>query len=108
MQRYRVRDKLGGPTGGGHVLYLLGERINVMKSTKQVSCIVAVAGMSVFLVGGCASPVDQAAKEAFLGAIGNTTITVFPAFVRYSDESAYEADAANRTGEFLPMTVWRK
>ncbi len=72
-----------------------------MKSQKQVSCIVTFVGMAVVLVAGCASPVDPAAKEAFLGSLGNTSITVFPAFVRNGQESSYDANGAARIGEFL-------
>ena len=50
---------------------------------------------------GCAtSPVDPAAKAAFLAEMGDTTITVFPAFVR-SGEGSYENNAASGIGDFL-------
>lgn len=71
-----------------------------MKSRDQVGCILAVVGMGVVLLAGCAGPVDQAAKDAFLGSLGNTSITVFPAFVR-DGEPPYDENAAVSIGEFL-------
>ncbi|MGB2988316.1 MAG: hypothetical protein WBE26_20795 [Phycisphaerae bacterium] len=72
-----------------------------MKSRKQVSRIIAFVGMAVVLVAGCAGPVDPAAEDAFLGSLGNTSITVFPAFVRDGQEASYDANGAERIGEFL-------
>lgn len=71
-----------------------------MKSRDPVGCILAVVGMGVVLLAGCAGPVDQAAKDAFLGSLGNTSVTVFPAFVRHG-EPPYDESAAVSIGEFL-------
>lgn len=55
--------------------------------------------LAVGVCGGCtASVVDPLAEEAFLASLGNTTITVFPAFVRAGEEAQYDADAATEIG----------
>jgi hypothetical protein len=51
------------------------------------------------LGSGCtASVIDSLAEEAFLAGLGNTTLTVFPAFVRAGEEAQYDADAAPEIG----------
>ncbi len=56
--------------------------------------------MGLLCLTGC-GPVDSAAKEVFLSRVGNTSITVFPAFVRKGQERSYNAKAAVTIGEFL-------
>jgi hypothetical protein len=50
---------------------------------------------------GCAGPVDPAAKDAFFSSLGDTTMTVFPAFVRDGHEGLYDEAAAVRIGELF-------
>ncbi len=65
---------------------------------KRISVLGIMLG---FLVGGCGGPItDPIAQEAFLASLGNTSITVFPAFVR-EDDSAYDESAALSIGAFL-------
>jgi hypothetical protein len=52
-------------------------------------------------MGGCGGVVDKQAETHLYEAIGNTSITVFPAFVRDGDGRRYDADAANAIGAFL-------
>ena len=61
---------------------------------------VGVALITVMVVG-CAGPVDPAAKEAFFSSLGDTTMTVFPAFVRDGQESLYDESGAVRIGELF-------
>jgi len=53
------------------------------------------------IVIGCNAPVDQVAQEAFLGALGDTSVTVFPAYVRDGQENRYEDGAAAPIGQFF-------
>jgi len=50
---------------------------------------------------GCAGPEDGAANEAFEAAIGATTITVYPAFVRRNETNSHDTGAAERISAFL-------
>jgi hypothetical protein len=60
----------------------------------------ALPGIAVMFVG-CAGPVDRTANASFKQAIGATTMTVFPAYVRRGDEVAYDSSAAEQIGAFL-------
>ena len=71
-----------------------------MRLHNKVGCIVAMGGIATVFVSGCGSIVNPQAKEALFQTLGNTSFTVFPAFVR-SDGASYDADAAERIGEFL-------
>ena len=70
---------------------------------RQLSGIVVVPGITLVLVTalGCQFPVDRVAKEAFWGNLGETSITVFPAFVRCGDEASWDQAAAHRVGAFF-------
>lgn len=62
-------------------------------------------GLSVFPVlvtaSGCQFPLDPVAKEAFWGGLGNTSVTVFPAFMRHGKEGSWDPSAAKKVGAFL-------
>ena len=59
-----------------------------------------LAGIAVMQVG-CVGPVDRTANAAFMEAVGATTMTVFPAYVRRGREGSYDSDAAEQIGAFL-------
>jgi hypothetical protein len=72
-----------------------------MKSGNKLSWIVTICTTVAFVMGGCASiNIDPEAQEAFFQSLGDTSFTVFPAFVRGEDTS-YDESAAEQTGEFL-------
>jgi len=55
-------------------------------------------------ITGCGSmvdPVDPAARQALMQSLGNTSFTVFSAFVRDADERYYDAESADLIGAFL-------
>ena len=60
----------------------------------------ALAIVGSLLVSGC-NATDPAAEEAFLSALGNTSVTVFPAFVRDGVDPLYDPSAATAIGAFL-------
>ncbi len=72
-------------------------KLNVAKAA--VRC-VPMALVAVSLVG-CAGPVDPTAKAAFLKAVGATSITVFPAYVRQGGATSHDTAAAKRVAAFL-------
>ena len=51
--------------------------------------------------GGCGGIVDEQAEQKFRRDLGNTSITVFPVFVRDGEQHRYDADAATAIGESL-------
>lgn len=66
-----------------------------------------IGGMSTIGLGlvlapvcGCAGPTDAEARHTFLRSLGDTSITVFPAFVRDGDPP-YDEKAAMSIGEVL-------
>ncbi|MGD2107888.1 MAG: hypothetical protein PVI86_00720 [Phycisphaerae bacterium] len=67
------------------------------KSTRPL----ATATLVALLTSGCAGPVNQEANKIFMNSLGNTSVTVFPAFVRQSQTGEYDADAADKIGAFL-------
>lgn len=67
-------------------------------SRNRAGLIKALAGLSFLVFAGCNYPVDRAANKAFFGSLGNTSVTVFPAFIRDGDEGLYDADAATGIG----------
>lgn len=71
-----------------------------MKARNKVSWMAATAVMAAVLVGGCSGIVDQQAKEALMQSLGDTSVTVFPTFVR-STGGAYDADSVRQIGEYL-------
>ena len=75
--------------------------------TRQLSGIVVVLGITSVLVtaSGCQFPVDREAKEAFWGGLGETSIMVFPAFVRTGKEDSYNQAAAEKIGAFFTDKV---
>jgi len=69
-------------------------------NTHRTIMTVGVAFVAATVIG-CAGPVDAIAHEAFLGALGSISITVFPAYVRDGQENRYEDAAAPRIGQFF-------
>jgi hypothetical protein len=70
---------------------------------RQLGRQIVVLGITPVLAtaSGCQFPVDRTAKEAFRGGLGETSITVFPAFVRTSKGYSYDQAAAEKIGAFL-------
>lgn len=62
---------------------------------------VALCATIGLVAGGCGGIIDEQAEAAFEKAVGNTTITVFPVFVRDGEEHTYNRDAARALGAFL-------
>ncbi len=50
---------------------------------------------------GCRGIVDEEANATFLKTLGQTSITVYPAFVRQGRENSYEQGAAEAVGVFF-------
>lgn len=73
-----------------------------MRLHNKVSWIVVMGGVIAVFANGCGSIIDPQAKEALFQTLGNTSFTVFPAFVR-SEDASYDADAAEQIGEFLAV-----
>jgi hypothetical protein len=71
-----------------------------MLTAGKLTDITIVGGIVAVLAGGCGSVVDPAAKEALFQALGNTTVTVYPTFVRAEDGS-YDGESASQIGEML-------
>ena len=68
-----------------------------LNNTVALTCVV----LALALAGGCAiSAADPEAKKAFMRSLGNTSITVFPAFVR-NGEPPYDENAAMSISELL-------
>jgi hypothetical protein len=63
--------------------------------------ILALGGTLGLLTGGCGGIVEEDAEKTFMQSLGNTTITVYPAFVRQGKSAEYDANAARGIGEFL-------
>ena len=82
-----------------------------MKRNSSIQCIAAALGVAVAAVlGGCnvvdkvstsiAYPKLQKTRGAFLASLGNTSITVFPAYVR-GKEGSYDDKAASKLADFF-------
>ncbi len=71
-----------------------------MRLFNNMSRIVVICGTGALLASGCAGPIDPEAREVFLHSLGNTSIAVYPAFVR-DREPPYDENAAVRIGAFL-------
>jgi len=53
------------------------------------------------VLSGCASVIDEEAQRQFKADLGDTTITVFPAFIRDGESGSYNGDAAQAIADFL-------
>ena len=62
---------------------------------------VAAAAFALITMTGCGGIIDPAAKQVLVQSLGNTSFTVFPAFVRDADERYYDAESAGLIGAFL-------
>ena len=73
-----------------------------MSTHSTTFCLGALCGALALAVGGCRGGIiDDKAEARLRAAIGNTTITVFPAFVRDGEQNRYEATAAKTIADFL-------
>jgi len=52
-------------------------------------------------VGGCGGIIDEEAEALLYERLGQTSITVFPTFVREGQQQRYDPNAARAIGEFL-------
>lgn len=73
---------------------------------KRVSRHLKVMGLTVMLIpvlvpGGCLGVVDPAAEKTLLACLGETSVTVYPAFVRDGQEHRYDAVSAARIAGLL-------
>jgi hypothetical protein len=69
------------------------------RRTCAIVALAATAGIPL-LASGC-SAIDKQAAVALQRAIGHTSVTVFPAFVRDGGRKRYDPPSAMRIGEFL-------
>jgi hypothetical protein len=60
-----------------------------------------VLSVAVLAVQGCHGVVDPAAERAFRAGVGESTITVYPTFVRDGQDHRYDAAAAQRIANML-------
>ena len=72
-----------------------------MKTQAIVLALVAVGTAVVFGTSGCGGIINEDAKAKLFEDIGNTSMTVFPVFVRDGEQKRYDPGAANTIGEFL-------
>jgi hypothetical protein len=68
---------------------------------KQVFATMAVVVSVPLLMGGCHGIVDPGAHDLWKQNLGDTSITIFPTFVRTASEPQYSAVEAARIGEFF-------
>jgi hypothetical protein len=61
----------------------------------------ALGSTLVLLIGGCGGIIDEQAERTLMDTLGDTSIAVFPAFVRDGQQARYNADAARQIGQFL-------
>ncbi len=64
-----------------------------------ISLMLCALTLSVF--GGCRGIVDREAGATLMNSLGQTSVTVFPAFVRTGKQNSYEPAAAASIAEFL-------
>lgn len=70
-------------------------------------CLSKLAGLAVLATAGCAGPnVDRAGQERFLGELGHTTVTVFPAHVNRAGAEEFDARAAERIAALANERGW--
>ncbi len=67
-----------------------------LKAVGCVTCVGALCGSA-----GCRGIIDDEASETFAKALGHTSVTIYPAFVRQGREHSYEPGAAEAVGEFF-------
>lgn len=72
-----------------------------MRYPSTTVCFLVLCGSLALTFGGCGGIVDKQAAARLRDAIGDTSITVFPAFVRDGEQHRYDADAARSIAEFL-------
>lgn len=68
-----------------------------------------VVGLAAVLVGGfagCSSVIDKEANARWKAALGNTSITVFPAVVRKGETREYSHEATGSLKEFFEEAKW--
>ncbi|MCK4340794.1 MAG: hypothetical protein KAY37_03615 [Phycisphaerae bacterium] len=61
----------------------------------------AMCGTVTLLTSGCGGVVNAEAGQLLRDRLGDTSLRVFPAFVRDADQARYDADAARRIGAFF-------
>jgi hypothetical protein len=72
-----------------------------MKKVNGIGSIVAVWVAIPLVMGGCKGVVDPAVNAVWTQSLGDTSITVFPTFVRTADEPEYNSIEASQIGEFF-------
>ncbi|UCE60402.1 MAG: hypothetical protein JSU63_01375 [Phycisphaerales bacterium] len=69
-------------------------------TTRFIQSTVTLVGFAMLLGCGCASIADPQANAVFREALGHTTITIFPTYVR-DEEPYYHAESAQAIGDFF-------
>jgi hypothetical protein len=72
-----------------------------MRTQASTLAVITLCPVIALTMGGCGGVIDKQAEKLFYEAIDNTSITVFPAFVRDGDGQSYDAEAAGAIGAFL-------
>lgn len=72
-----------------------------MKLSTEVLMFAGICGLVGLSMGGCNGVVDEEAEQTLYNALGKTTLTVFPCFVREGQEARYDATEAGKIRLFL-------
>lgn len=67
-----------------------------LKAVGFVTCVGAL-----WVSAGCRGIIDEEANATFIKTLGDTSVTVYPAFVRKGQEHSYEPGAAEAVGVFF-------
>ena len=67
----------------------------------QAPGILALAGASLLFSTACGGWTGESDPERFLRAVGNTSVTVFPAYVRTGNSGTHDPDAAGTIAAVL-------
>ena len=72
-----------------------------MKLSTEVLMFAGICGLVGLSMGGCNDVVDEEAEQTLYNALGKTTLTVFPCFIREGQEARYDATEAGKIRLFL-------
>ena len=72
-----------------------------MRKIKELGSIVAICSTIPLVMGGCTSVVDPAANAAWEQSLGNTSITIFPTFIRTAGAPQYNSTEALHISQFF-------
>ena len=66
--------------------------------------LLGMAALAPLMIGGCKGVADPQAEKRFRAEVGNTSITVFPTYVRDGEQHRYDAESARTLAAFLSET----